>query len=181
MTDIAVPVCTHGKTGPHEAGYGPKSAWRCPGPVGPPEHLPGDPPSRGQRTPSEIVLDGAQLDAAAALAQGRTQSEAADEAGVTTRTIRRWLQLDEFQAVLREAEGTYRQALMRKLRHAGGRALDHLLDVMDDDEAEPPERRQAATAILRTWIGQDGTTSIDLGGTATLRYVIEGVDTEALT
>ncbi|MFD0138024.1 hypothetical protein ACFVIL_29290 [Streptomyces sp. NPDC127159] len=84
--------------------------------------------------------------AVVALAQGRTNSQAATEAGVSTRTILRWLDDEDFR---REVDDT-RTALLRlavgRLAAASTRAVDALVDALDTEKGQA--RVQAARVLL---------------------------------
>lgn len=90
-----------------------------------------------------------QFKAIAALLLG-TIDDAAEAAGVTDRTIHRWLKEVAFKKALAEAEAA---ALAEAARIAAGgatRAVQELVGILEDDSTEPKHRIAAARALLST-------------------------------
>jgi len=82
-----------------------------------------------------------------ALLTSKTMEEASQAVGVTSRTLRRWLDLPEFRRALNEAEGDILAKVTRRLLSGSDEALDTLNYVMTAGE-KPSDRRLAAAAWL---------------------------------
>ncbi|AJC60168.1 hypothetical protein [Streptomyces sp. 769] len=81
-----------------------------------------------------------------ALAQGRTNGQAAKAAGVSGRTILRWLDDPEFR---QEVDGTRTELLhlaVGRLAAASTKAVDALVDALDNERGQA--RVQAARTLL---------------------------------
>lgn len=85
--------------------------------------------------------------AVAALMSARSVDDAAQLAGVTRRTIFRWLEDPAFRAQLTQAEGDLIDQAARRLLAGQGRALDVLEDVLVNAPRDS-DRRLAAVALL---------------------------------
>ena len=89
----------------------------------------------------------------AALLTTRTEGEAAAMAGISLRTVARWLAQPIFQDELRKATQAAGRKLvdetMRQLTEGQAKALEVLQDVMQ--RGKDNERRQAATSWLTIW------------------------------
>ena len=86
--------------------------------------------------------------AIAALVTHRNTEEAARAAGVSPKTLSRWLQLPEFQKAYLEARRlAYRQTTAR-LQQASGAAVTTLLKTMVDSNAPAASRVRAAGYVL---------------------------------
>ncbi len=84
-----------------------------------------------------------------ALLTAPTIVQAAQETGISERTLRRWTTQPAFQSELRRAR---RQALGRavgRLQQVAERAVDALDQVMQDEKASPANRVSAARTALR--------------------------------
>lgn len=92
-------------------------------------------------------LSGKQKKAIAALLSEPTTEAAAESAGVTSRTIRRWLKQPAFRQALTQAETEAIEEAARLMAAASIQAVRTLLDIMKN-EPESSERRQAAAVVL---------------------------------
>jgi Helix-turn-helix of insertion element transposase len=89
-----------------------------------------------------------QEDAIAALLSQRSVDEAARSAGVSVRTLWRWLQLPEFLYAYRKARrDTFSQSVAR-LQQASTAAVSTLLKIMVDINAPAASRVRAADCVL---------------------------------
>lgn len=79
----------------------------------------------------------------AALLTAKTVTAAADQAGVSERTINRWIKQPGFIRELRQAQAAIIDQLAGRLVAGTGQALDTLADLMQSAESESV-RRQAA-------------------------------------
>ena len=87
-------------------------------------------------------------EAIAALLTKRNVEEAAQAAGIGTRTLMRWLQIPEFQKAYREARRqAFGQAIAR-LQQATGAAAATLMKIMVDPAAPYSVRVRAADSIF---------------------------------
>lgn len=92
---------------------------------------------------------GRKMEAAiAALLSQRNQDEAAKMAGVSKRTLIRWLKLPEFQAAYLAARRAAMCQASARLQQAAGAAVSALFKVMVDPDAPPAVRVRAADCIL---------------------------------
>lgn len=82
------------------------------------------------------------------LLSGDSMVSAALKAGVTVRTVFRWLKEPGFTIELRRREGEVLQSVSRRLVSLTNKSLDTLEGVLDDTTASPGNRRLAAVAIL---------------------------------
>lgn len=94
-------------------------------------------------------MAGNQQSAIRALLQTRTVTDAATLAGVSERTLFRWLADSTFRAALATAEGELLDAAQRRLLALQGKAID-VLDVLLTPETDIPHGVQlrAAQAVL---------------------------------
>lgn len=86
--------------------------------------------------------------AIASLLATSTIHEAADQCGVSERTLKRWLAMPEFQAAFSEAKSDMLKAATSKLRREAGAAVDVLSSVAGDTEAPAASRVTAGRALL---------------------------------
>jgi hypothetical protein len=87
-------------------------------------------------------------DAIAALLSQRSVEDAARVAGISTKTLLRWLQMPEFQAPYRQARrDAFGQATAR-LQQASGAAASTLLKVMVDQNTPASTKVRAADCVL---------------------------------
>jgi hypothetical protein len=86
--------------------------------------------------------------AIAALLTHRNQEEAATAAGVSRRTLNRWLQMEEFQTAYLEARRAAMFQANARLQQAASAAVTTLLKVMLDVTAPAAVRVRAADFVL---------------------------------
>ena len=91
-----------------------------------------------------------QYRAIAALVSSGRLNEAAQEAGVSSRTLRRWMESYAFEERLRAAEDELVRASARRLGGLVEKALDVLNAVMADDKAAVGHRLRAAALVLES-------------------------------
>jgi len=97
-----------------------------------------------------------QQRAITALLSEPTAKSAAKKAKVSETTLYRWLSDALFSAALREARGRVLESTLSALQGASGKAVETLLDVMDDKTAHPSARVSAAKAVLEMMLrGRD--------------------------
>jgi len=85
-----------------------------------------------------------------ALVTGATQADAASAAGVTERTIRRYLGEPVFVLALRQAQDVALGGVTRKMASGASDALDVLMVVMADEYVPAAVRVRAALGWLNT-------------------------------
>ncbi len=88
--------------------------------------------------------------AIAALAAGLTQAEAAERAGVSERTLRRWLKDPEFAQALADAQAQAGAEVLKQVTAAITAAVDTLQGLLQEES--PSIRLQAAKALLVLWL-----------------------------
>jgi hypothetical protein len=84
-----------------------------------------------------------------ALLAGLTKSQAATAAGVTPRTLSRWLAEPTFKSHLTRATDQAIGDATRRLATALDQAVTVLSELMLNQDASPPDRLRAASLILR--------------------------------
>lgn len=84
------------------------------------------------------------------LVVGGTTAEAATAAGVHVRTVQRWLHRDEFREALKAAQAEVLEAFGRRLRSLGSRAIETLVQVMEDATTTPSSRVSAAKCVVES-------------------------------
>lgn len=97
---------------------------------------------------NELRLSVNQTRALTALLKYPTIGEAAEDVGLSPRTIRRYMAEPDFRAALADAEA---EAVTKAAQLAAGTAAEAvmtLVRVMRDPNAEDKDRRQAANALL---------------------------------
>jgi len=103
---------------------------------------------RHESTDMTAVLSAPQETALLALAEGATQGEAADRAGVTRETVSRWLRDDpEFAAALNAVRKAVWEASVDRLRLLALKSTEVLAKLLDSDD--PRMRLAAAQTALR--------------------------------
>ena len=98
--------------------------------------------------------------AIAALLSQRNHEEAARVAGVSKRTLNRWLKMPDFQAAYREARRATMYQSNARMQQASSAAVSALLKVMVDPSSPASARLRAADCILAR--GNQGLESEDL-------------------
>jgi hypothetical protein len=111
----------------------------------------GTPP--GARRGIQVTGHGAkygrkQEEAIAALLTQRNVDEAAKAAGISTKTLLRWLKVPEFNAAYREARRAAFGQSVARLQQASSAAATTLLKIMLDTAAPPSTRVRAAECIM---------------------------------
>ncbi|MDR0929787.1 MAG: hypothetical protein LBM74_08800 [Oscillospiraceae bacterium] len=101
--------------------------------------------------PEERALTPKQRLAAELLGMGRTQREAAAQAGVHERTVSNWMRLPEFRQACDEATGAFVQAMRP-------RAWDVFARHLEDDDKKIAQ--QAAAQVLKIAEGGQGAGSV---------------------
>jgi hypothetical protein len=94
-------------------------------------------------------LSPVQAQVVAALAQGRTITTAALEAGIHRNKIYNWLHEPQFKTAVEEAQREYAAILADGMRELAARALETLHKLLDDPKASPAVRLRTALAILQ--------------------------------
>jgi hypothetical protein len=89
-----------------------------------------------------------QEEAIAALLTQRNIEEAARTAGISTRTLMRWLQVPEFQKTYREARRAAFGQSVARLQQASSAAVSTLLKIMIDPNSPASSRVRAADSVL---------------------------------
>lgn len=97
-------------------------------------------PQQGQARKKELAI--------AALISAPSLVEAATTAGVSVRTLRRWLEDEEFQRAYRKAKGELVGFATGRLKGAMAKAVKVLEDVAEAKENPPAARVSASRAIL---------------------------------
>jgi len=98
--------------------------------------------------------------AIAALLSQRNQEEAAKTAGVSKRTLNRWLSMPVFQAAYREARRAAMSQANARLQQAASAAVSALLKVLVDPSTPASARVRAADCVLAR--GNQGIENEDL-------------------
>ena len=93
-------------------------------------------------------LSGKQAEAAAVLGSGGTNSEAAEVAGVTVRTITRWRGDPAFAAEVRQLTATGLDTATRVLAAGAAAAARYLVEVAEGKARADPNRVNAARLVL---------------------------------
>jgi len=91
-----------------------------------------------------------QAKALEVLVSGGTTAEAATAASVHVRTVQRWLHKEEFREALRQGQAEVMEALTRRLRSLGTRAVETLAEVMGARDAPPSSRVSGAKCVLES-------------------------------
>ena len=101
-------------------------------------------------TISDKTLSPAQAQVIAALAQGRTITDAARDAGLHRTTIHTWFRdQPAFKTALEDAQREYVSALQDGMRDLAARAVETLRSLLDDSKTPPAVRLRTALAILQ--------------------------------
>jgi hypothetical protein len=95
-------------------------------------------------------LSPVQAQVIAALAQGRTATDAARDAGIHRTTIHHWSRTEPlFKSSLQEAQREYVETLQDGMRDLAARAVETLRNLLDDPNTPPAVRLRTALAILQ--------------------------------
>jgi transposase-like protein len=94
------------------------------------------------------MLGRKQEDAIAALLTQRNIEEAAKAAGISARTLLRWLKLPEFQTAYREVRRTAYSQAVAKLQQGATAAATTLLKVMLDQGTSASVKVRAAECVM---------------------------------
>jgi hypothetical protein len=86
--------------------------------------------------------------AIAALLSHRSVEDAARAVGISVNTLRRWMQLPEFQAACREARRKILSQAIGQLQNAAGAAAKTVLKIMVDPTVAAGIRLRAAEIVL---------------------------------
>lgn len=89
-----------------------------------------------------------QRRAIAALLTAKSIDAAAKAAGVSERQLHRWIDLPEFTAALRAAEGEALASVVRRLTVEAAGAVNAILIVLNDADTSPAVKLRAADLIL---------------------------------
>jgi AcrR family transcriptional regulator len=101
-------------------------------------------------TNSDKSLSPVQAQVIAALAQGRTATDAARDAGIHRTTIHHWFRTDPlFKSSFQEAQREYVETLHDGMRDLAARAVETLRSLLDDPKTPPSVRLRTALAILQ--------------------------------
>jgi AcrR family transcriptional regulator len=95
-------------------------------------------------------LSPVQAQVIAALAQGRTATDAARDAGIHRTTIHHWFRTQPiFNMAFQEAQREYVETLRDGMRDLAARAVETLRNLLDDPKTPPAVRLRTALAILQ--------------------------------
>ena len=95
------------------------------------------------------TLSPVQAQVIAALAQGRTITDAAHDAGLHRTTIHHWFRTQPmFQTAFQEAQREYVETLQDLMRDLAARAVETLRSLLDDPKTPPSVRLRTALAVL---------------------------------
>ena len=86
--------------------------------------------------------------AISALLSQPTIKAAAEVVGIGEKTLWRWLQNQDFQETYMEARRQVVQQVISKVQQSMGKALDTLLEVMEDPDSPASSKVQAARSII---------------------------------
>ena len=106
-------------------------------------------PTTDSATIPSANLSSVQAQVVAALAQGRTITAAAAEAGVHRNTIHNWFRDPEFKTAVDAAQGEYVATLSDGMRDLAALALQTLRNLLEDPKTPHAVRLRTALAILQ--------------------------------
>ena len=86
--------------------------------------------------------------AISALLSQPTLKAAAEVAGIGEKTLWRWLQNEDFQDAFMEVRRQLVQQVVSNIQRSMGKALNTLLEVMDDPDSPASSKVQAARSII---------------------------------
>lgn len=119
----------------------------------------------------------------AALLTGATQREAAAEAGVSHRTVQRWLADPGFARRLQEAQAEVVKQVRRRIDDRTRHAADTLAKIADGTITADPVRVSAARALLQAFVQlqpKELTADVTTHDAPVIDYRFEGIDPEVL-
>jgi DNA-binding transcriptional MerR regulator len=100
-------------------------------------------------TISTTNLSPVQAQVIATLAQGRTVTEAARDAGIHRTTIHHWFRNEPlFKTAFQEAQREYNETLHDGMRALAARAVDAIHKLLDDPNTPPAVRLRTSLTIL---------------------------------
>src|SRR6266566_3240521 len=95
-------------------------------------------------------LSPVQAQVIAALAQGRTATDTARDAGIHRTTIHHWFRTEPgFKTAFQEAQREYVETLQDGMRDLAARAVETLRNLLDDPNTPPAVRLRTALAVLQ--------------------------------
>jgi hypothetical protein len=101
-------------------------------------------------TISDTTLSPVQAQVVAALAQGRTATDAARDAGIHRTTIHHWFRTEPvFKSSFQEAQREYIETLQDGMRDLAARAVETLRNLLEDPKTPPAVRLRTALAVLQ--------------------------------
>ena len=106
-------------------------------------------PVADSSTTAPANLSPAQAQVIAALAQGRTVTAAAQDAGLHRNTIYNWFHDPAFQTAADEAQREYITTLSDGMRDLAALAVETLRSLLEDPKTPPAVRLRAALAVLQ--------------------------------
>ena len=83
-----------------------------------------------------------------ALLESRTKEEAIAKAEINRHTAYRYLKEPEFRQALREARREVVSLVSQRLSQSGEKAINVLIDVVEDEDSPPSSKVQASRTIL---------------------------------
>lgn len=89
-----------------------------------------------------------ELKAISALLEEPTIERAAESAGISARTLRRYLTRPSFRAAYEEARRAALGGALSRLQEAAGVAVRVLMEIVADDDARHADRIRASVSIL---------------------------------
>ena len=106
--------------------------------------------SSESNTIPNATLSPVQAQVIAALAQGRTATDAARDAGIHRTTIHHWFRTQpRFQTAFEESQREYVETLRDGMRDLAARAVETLRNLLDNPTTPPAVRLRTALAILQ--------------------------------
>ena len=106
-------------------------------------------PVADSSTTAPANLSPAQAQVIAALAQGRTVTAAAQDAGLHRNTIYNWFHDPAFQTAADEAQREYTAILSDGMRDLAALAVETLRSLLEDPKTPPAVRLRTALAVLQ--------------------------------
>ena len=107
-------------------------------------------------------ISGKQTRAISALLTSRTNSEAAQKAGISERALYRWLKEDDFRLALDKAEANLVEDVTRRLASLMGQSIDELEKLLQSGITPPGDRLRAIRTVLDIYPRLRELTSLDI-------------------